>query len=634
MISPSLTLMFSALFMNSIWATWQRSSAAGRKKPRRVWHWATPPIPSTRLQPKNSTGNPQGIYYTPKFVTDYIVKGTVGRYLKDHTFNENRHVKILDPSCGSGSFLIRAFDELLEYHAKEGGKSITDMEQYERLRILSANIHGVDLDRQAVEICRLNLLLRSLKNRQQLEMLKDNIKQGNSLISGVDEELKEYFGDGWRAKHPFNWDGEFADIMGKGGFDVVIGNPPYVGSLDLSKSTGDKTKEFFRTKYKSATGVFDLYVLFLEKAIALAKNKGVVSLIVPNKFLVNDYGIGIRNILLNYKIIEILDISNLEVFNGTAVYPVILTVQKEPPGNDNVVKIGRVGTETGEIDYTVSSQEEWINTEHKVMSLGRSSEASILLGKIAGVSRKLKEIARVFSGTTGFDYTSYGKLLSDKMTSGLIKFVVSGNIEPYCINWGKKIHYSKRTFNGAYFDVESLTVSEGRKHLYKTKNKLLIRGMSKRLIAGLDSEGLALAVGVYAVVDTEYDTRYILALLNSKVTDYYFKAKYESKHLAGGYIAYNAGQLEQIPIRQIDLTNPIEKAVHDRIVALVERMLDLNKILVPVRDVCSQERDGLMAEIEKTDKEIDSLVYKLYDLTEEEITVVEGAGASSGVNKE
>lgn len=209
----------------------------------------------------------QGIYYTPRWVVDYIVRHTVGRFISEHPNNSDAiaNLRILDPACGSGSFLIRAYDELLQHHAQ--GRPSEWVFSDERLPILRNNIYGVDLDPQAAEIARLNLLLRAVRERQRLPELAGNIKVGNSLISGSAAQLSPFFGDSWREKHPFNWEEQFPGVMGEGGFDVVVGNPPYVETSPIA----EEERDYYRSCYESAHGLFDLYVLFLEKGIQLLK---------------------------------------------------------------------------------------------------------------------------------------------------------------------------------------------------------------------------------------------------------------------------------------------------------------------------------------------------------------------------
>ena len=228
-----------------------------------------------------------GIYYTPTYIVDYIVKNTVGEYIKDKSIDEILEVKILDPACGSGSFLQRAFEEVckaIEDRLKKGEKSekyISFKTYNERLNlgqkstILKNCIYGVDLDEKAVELAQLNLLLNILDGETRetkkriLPNLKDNIKNGNSLIddSKVDE------------KHSFNWKAQFSEIFRDGGFDVVVGNPPYVRIHEFD----EKTKKAF-SKYNSATGQYDIYVLFIEKSLSLLKDKGLIGFITSNKF--------------------------------------------------------------------------------------------------------------------------------------------------------------------------------------------------------------------------------------------------------------------------------------------------------------------------------------------------------------
>lgn len=156
----------------------------------------------------------EGIYYTPKYIVDYIVNNTVREYIKGKSFEEIKKAKVLDPACGSGSFLRVAFDVLVE----ESQKALKRPLNYEEKKELLLNcIYGVDLDKRAVEIAKFNLSLKLAERGQKLPVLRENIKHGNSLID--DKEVA-----GWDF---FVWETEFKEIMQKGGFDVVVGNPPW-----------------------------------------------------------------------------------------------------------------------------------------------------------------------------------------------------------------------------------------------------------------------------------------------------------------------------------------------------------------------------------------------------------------------
>jgi predicted type IV restriction endonuclease len=194
----------------------------------------------------------QGIYYTPKYIVDYIVKETLGKKLEEvKSIHGLKQLKILDPACGSGSFLTKALETINDKYKEFGNPGNQDT----KTQILIENIHGVDLDQQAVELAKLNLLIDALEKKDKLPNLTENIRVGNSLISGSEEELKKYFGKNWRDKKPFDWDEEFSGAAKQGGFDVIIGNPPYVRNRDLA----DKDKIFFGEKYFSAKGQYDIY---------------------------------------------------------------------------------------------------------------------------------------------------------------------------------------------------------------------------------------------------------------------------------------------------------------------------------------------------------------------------------------
>lgn len=271
-----------------------------------------------------------GIYYTPQFVVRYIVANTLGKLLEERSYNEVRQLKVLDPACGSGSFLIEAFDVLDKYHRRVRG-DYDEFDFFRRAEILTGNIYGVDLDAQAVEIARLNLLLKTLNQRAQLPDLVNNIRQGNSLISGTPEELRGYFGEDWEEKRPFNWEEEFAQIMSSGSFDVVIGNPPYVSfGLRGAKRAEKGLDRYLRDKYpNSAEYKLSTYAIFVNRGLELLKEGGYFGFIVPDSFLLGRYFSKLRRYILdNCAIEEIILFAEDFWPSGTVGLPVILTLKK------------------------------------------------------------------------------------------------------------------------------------------------------------------------------------------------------------------------------------------------------------------------------------------------------------------
>jgi type I restriction-modification system DNA methylase subunit len=196
----------------------------------------------------------QGIYYTPQFVVRYIVRQTLGKVLENATPEEVHNLRILDPACGSGSFLIEAFDVLDRWLAQNGTEEDRNFPRRRRLRILQENLYGVDLDDQAVEVTRLNLMLRAALERSKLPLLT-HIQHGNSL---VDDPAVA-------GETAFKWEERFPEVMERGGFDVVVGNPPYVRTQNLDGDVFNWLSEH----YESATGNYDIYVPFVERGLKL-----------------------------------------------------------------------------------------------------------------------------------------------------------------------------------------------------------------------------------------------------------------------------------------------------------------------------------------------------------------------------
>ena len=302
-----------------------------------------------------------GVFYTPKYITKYIVENTVGKLCEEKKtalgFKEEEYYKgrknrqkatvekliatldtyrdwllqltICDPACGSGAFLNQALDFLIKEHtyidelkAKilGGGIVFSDIET----TILENNIYGVDLNEESVEIAKLSLWLRTAQPRRKLNNLNSNIKCGNSLI-----DSKAVAGD-----KAFHWETAFAKVFEKGGFDVVIGNPPYVRQELLNS----KDKEWLVKSYEVGNGTADLYVYFYEKSINCLKSNGLIGFITPNKFYKTQYGRNLRTYLNSHRILELIDFFELKIF--------------EDASTDSQISIIKKNTATGDFNYS------------------------------------------------------------------------------------------------------------------------------------------------------------------------------------------------------------------------------------------------------------------------------------------
>lgn len=349
---------------------------------------------------KESKRKKDGIYYTPKYITKYIVEETLNSWIEDKRkelgeetlpeltekdykydiFKKNysknfrkhiefwekfrealRKIKIVDPACGSGAFLIEAFDFLLKYNQMVN-KKIVDLTGVNELfsdttkEILENNIFGVDLNKESIEITKLSLWLRTTDKNKTLATLENNIKCGNSLIS--DKELD---------KKAFDWKEEFKEIFEDGGFDIVVGNPPYV--LMQPSNTEEKLLEYYKN-FEVASYKIDLFHLFFEKGIKILKNNGKLGFITPNTYLTNKYIQKLREFILkNCSINEVINYKN-QVFSEANVDVAIIILSK------NKTIDNRIDIYEGEFEKLIfiknQIQKDWEKDEENIFNMKQS----------------------------------------------------------------------------------------------------------------------------------------------------------------------------------------------------------------------------------------------------------------------
>ncbi|MGB7531663.1 MAG: Eco57I restriction-modification methylase domain-containing protein [Halobacteriota archaeon] len=675
----------------------------------------------TKLEVKKAGG----VYYTPQYIVDYIVKNTVGKLIEGETPEEIVEMKILDPACGSGSFLIGAYTYLLRYHLdwytnnnpkkhKDAVFQVRENEWYlttaEKKRILLNNIFGVDIDPQAVEVTKLSLLLNVLENEsresidQQVKLglegvlpnLEDNIKCGNSLIGpdfyGIGQQETLFDEAEMRRVNVFDWNDErkgFGRIMKRGGFDCVVGNPPYVRIQNLDK----QQMNYFRG-YRTAIGNYDIYCLFVEKGFNLLNQNGVLSFILPHRFFKTDYGEGLRNFLAkNKSLSNIFDFDGFYVFDKASINTCIIKLQKDNFGFDvqylrvknpkieqnnltNLLSsfISNTGLKTEE-DYEVGLvskkglQKDYWNfiLDNEVRLFNRLNEnkklgelgLKIFVGLQTSadpvfVLRMLCEDGEYFkvqSKHTKKEYLLEKQIFYPLLRGADILPYKEPSyrdilIFPYSLKDGKAVLIDEKTMRKDFPNIweyllECKPCLLKRASLNKSiwwcypypknltlfcKPKIMTTVLSGFNSFTLDDKGIFYFVGggnagVYGIqLEDESEYKYILGLLNSKLLNWY----HHKISLRCYQTAYSYGKrfIEQLPVPTIDFSNPTEKEQHDKLVALVDNMLELQKKYHDAR----MERDKELYErqIRIVDTQIDRLVYDLYGLTEEEVKVVVG----------
>jgi type I restriction-modification system DNA methylase subunit len=579
----------------------------------------------------------QGIYYTPTYIVGYIVRNTLGELLKEKTVNIEK-IKVLDPACGSGSFLIKAFDVLNEHYQqndKDYSQTQLDLDTgtafTRKVEILQDNIFGVDLDKQAVEIAQLNLLLKIAEKGHRLPLLERNIRCGNSLID--DEKLA---GD-----KAFKWEEQFNEIMREGGFDVVIGNPPYVRQEELSE-----IKPYLEANYESYQGTADLFVYFFERELKILKEDGYFGMIVSNKWLRAGYGKNLRKLLSGFWIEEFIDFGDLKVFADATIYPCIIIVKKIKKPNPKI-RICKMETlRFGSLVEYVRNNSFFINQSElneKEWNI-QSRESNELLTKLRTSGLPLEEYvgAKICYGIkTGLneafiiDEQKRQELVrDDSRNEELIKsFLTGAECKRYVVKSKKnyiiltKIGVEVKKYPAIYKHLCSFQEALEKRwdkgnywyelracsyyHLFDGP-KIVWGNLAKRSSFSLETNGFYVN-NPANILPT--NSKYVLGILNSKLMSYFLRSICAQRQ--GGFIEQKPVYVSQVPIKKPTKEQEIEITQH------VEKMLQLNEKLFKIGDKLTDERARIEDEIKKTDSEIDELVYEIYGITEDERKTIE-----------
>ena len=390
--------------------------------------------------------------------------------------------------------------------------------------------------------------------KQQLREQSINVNFGDLDLSGNNQFML--------------WHTWYFDVFTQGGFDIVIGNPPYVSAVNMARTENEK--KLYKSIFPQATGAYDLYVLFLLQGCMLSKN--VFTWIIPNKFLIADYA---KKTLVRLKqegLYRSLDVSVFNVFKEASVYPIILN-----------------GSKICDLEFKVYNLEVYEN-----LLLNKMVEQIAVTCDDTIESCGLK----VCSGATGFEAQRIKEFVTEYQTSNTIPFTVSGNIDRYTYN-NNDVRYMKDRYSSAYIFLDD-SIAESKKTMW-IMPKIIVAGMTKVIEATYVDSPLAIGVGTYAIYDFNgISPYYILGLLNSKYTSYYLRTKFKDKHLAGGYLAINKSTIEKLPFTLA------EDHIQEEICQLAKDILN-SKTCNPHSDTSELET------------KIDRLVYQVYNITEEEI---------------
>lgn len=644
-------------------------------------------IMGVEVDSSKSKRKKDGVFYTPSYITKYIVENTVGKLcaekkqtlgIKEEEYFSDRkrqkqtklhlleqlkayrewllQITILDPACGSGAFLNAALSFLMDEHrlidemeAKVAGSTIVfqDIEN----SILENNLFGVDINEESVEIAQLALWLRTAKPQRKLSSLSENIKCGNSLIS--DPAIA---GD-----KAFDWEKEFPQVFAKGGFDVVIGNPPY--GADLSK----EQKKYLETRFDTFEYQVNTYVVFYERGLNLLKEYGILGYITPATFTTQYYYKKLRNFIQNYKMLNISRYM-YEVFPDANIGDTISLILRNDTNNKESIDLSVYQSVNDRMDIIVEYQM-FINNDGTY----NFSNTNFQLNKLYINTLPLDEIANVIVGIKAYQKGKGIPKQTDEVVKNKI-YTSNYRVDDsfiQCVNGRDFYRYTFLMEPEMYLSY-GLWLAEPRNSApFFDDEKIILRQTADCLIATLDTHKRINLNNVYNVglLNNNYSLKYILAILNSKLMEYLYRNIVqengrvfpEVKKAVLGKIPIKNIQLaeQQLFVKSVDDILVINEKLRSKRARFLRRLseniegikitgalstfdqlefadflkeLKKQKITLKLiqqdeweeyfndyRSACHQ----LSEQITETDKEIDLCVYKLYGLTYDEVLIVD-----------
>lgn len=670
-----------------------------------------------KVEEKPDVRKAGGVYYTPSYIVDYIVKQTVGRQIAGRSPMQlagvrsgKQPLRVLDMACGSGSFLLGAYqcllDHCLQWYSehkpqafkktvyKVAGNGPWRLTIGEKKRILTTHIFGVDIDARAVQVAKLSLLLKVLEgetdqsvSQQQrlfhdraLPNLSDNIKCGNSLIS------PDYFTgrlipdpDDLKRVNAFDWQQGFPAAMEAGGFDCIIGNPPYI-RIQAIKEWAPLEADICRDRYDAGkAGNYDIYVVFIEQGLRLLNPSGQLGFICPHKFMNSNYGQPLRAIIAAGRhLSHVVHFGAQQVFDGATTYTCLLFLNKSPVSKCRFAKVDDLtawrtaGTATDGLVKAVA-----VTSGRWNFGVGRGAA---LTARLSAMPRKLGDVADVFVGLqtsaddvyimdlvreTDRTYRLLSKALAQEWTleKDLLHPLVSGTDVSRYGSLGNRQYilfpYTVDKERASLIDFKTIQRDWPKTASYLLENKARLEDREKGRMRGPDWHGYIyrknmarqslvklcvprLVEQLHAAYDHDgshfldnvdvggvsvkanyaaHGLEYVLTLLNCRLMRWYFPQV--SAPFRGGWRSANRQFLSLLPFRVIDWTSPNDTAIHHQLICLAGSMQALHKHLAVAKS--EPQKVVIQRQIDATDAKINRLVYDLYGLTANEVAIVEGA---------